>query len=283
MRLARFYASGGTPRLSGIQVKAPLHLSRTGELTTATTKPFTHILKPAGTNGYEALPMAEWIGLSLARSAGFEVPEAVLVPMPEGMAPSLLVERFDIRTSENDSRRLALEDFCSVLDLPPEEKYEGTIERMARGLRGLSTDPQQDLEVLFQRALFAWLIADGDMHLKNLALLKIAEAGADRFGSVRLAPVYDALTTRIFPGPEVDRMAFKIGGKDDRLTPETFLSLARTIELPMKRASVLLAELARRVSDSLPTLALPEPFAAASDRILDQVRGIIRARVDPFV
>ena len=33
--------------------------------------------------------------------------------------------------------------------------------------------------------------ADGDMHLKNLALLKVAEPGSRRFESVRLAPLYD--------------------------------------------------------------------------------------------
>ena len=55
---------------------------------------------------------------------------------------------------------------------------------MARGLRPLSTDPVADLEILFRRALFAWFIADGDMHLKNLALLKIAEPGARQFAKV---------------------------------------------------------------------------------------------------
>src|SRR3546814_3675720 len=56
--------------------------------------------------------------------------------------------------------RIALEDFCSILDLPASAKYDGTIERMARGLRPLSTDPAADLDILFRRAVFAWLIAD---------------------------------------------------------------------------------------------------------------------------
>ena len=282
-RLARIFASEATPRLSGIQIKAPMHLDRAGDLKTATDGPFTHILKPAGTSGFEALPVVEWIGLALAQAAGFQVPQAALVAMPERMAPALLVERFDIRTTDNDTQRIAMEDFCSVLDLPPEAKYDGTIERMAKGVRGLSTAPALDLEILFQRALFAWLIADGDMHLKNLALLKVADAGADRFTSVRLAPVYDAVTTRVFPGLDHDRMAFKMAGKDDRLTPETFLGLARTIELPQARAAELLALCGRRVADALPALALPEPFAAANDATLDQVRNLVRDRTEPFV
>jgi serine/threonine-protein kinase HipA len=101
-------------------------------------------------------------------------------------------------------------------------KYNGTTERMARGLRPLSTDPAADLETLFRRTLFAWLIADGDMHLKNLALLKIAEPGARQFATVRFAPLYDAVTTRVFPGLAGDRMALKLNGKDDRLTSSGF-------------------------------------------------------------
>ncbi|WP_335339094.1 HipA domain-containing protein [Sphingobium sp. MI1205] len=120
----------------------------------------------------------EWLCLELGRAAGFATPNIVLTPMPDGMSPALIVERFDIRHGADDQRRLALEDFCSVLDLPALAKYQGIIERIARGLRPLSTDPAADLDTLFRRAMFAWLIADGDMHRKNLALLKIAAPDA---------------------------------------------------------------------------------------------------------
>lgn len=282
-KLAQLFATPHTPRLSGIQIKAPMCLREDGELIPAVETPFTHILKPAGTGGYEQLPIVEWICLHLARAADFDLPEVALVDMPDGMAPALLVERFDIRRSGNDTRRLALEDFCSVLDLPPARKYDGTIERMARGLRALSSDPAADVEILFRRALFAWLIADGDMHLKNLALLKIADPGADRFKDIRFSPVYDVVTTRVFPGLESDRMAFKLNGKDNRLTPDDFLTLARTIELPQARARALMAICARRVVDAAPALALPARFAARGERMLDRIRQIVVERAQPFV
>lgn len=282
-RLASIFAAGRAPRLSGVQIKAPMCLRRDGDLIAAVDAPFTHILKPAGTNGFEDIPVVEWICLTLAHAADFDVAEAALVEMPDDMMPALLVERFDIRRTGNDTRRLALEDFCSVLDQPASRKYDGTIERMARGLRPLSTDPVADLEILFRRAVFAWLIADGDMHLKNLALLKIADAGEDHMTSVRFAPVYDVVTTRVFPGLENDRMALKLAGKDDRLSPDDFLTLARTIELPQARASILMATCARRLVDALPTLALPAPLARAGDRMLDRVRTIVAQRAEPFV
>jgi serine/threonine-protein kinase HipA len=188
--------------------------------------------------------------------------------MPDGMSPALIVERFDIRHGADDQRRLALEDFCSVLDLPASAKYDGTIERIARGLRPLSTNPAADLDILFRRAVFAWLIADGDMHLKNLALLKIAEPEARAFTSVRFAPLYDAVTTRVFPGLGGDRMALKLNGKDDRLTRRDFMALARTIGLPQGDADRAIAELVDRLTDAAKIVRLPgfalEPEAAAT-------------------
>ncbi|WP_199556504.1 HipA domain-containing protein [Sandaracinobacteroides hominis] len=259
--LARIFARAETPRLSGVQIKAPMHLAADGVLLPAIHLPFTHILKPAGAAGFEMLPIVEWLCLELGRAAGFAVPEIALTPMPDGMSPALVVERFDIRHGPDDQRRLALEDFCSVLDLPASAKYDGTIERMARGLRPLSTDPAADLEILFRRAVFAWLIADGDMHLKNLALLKVAEPGAKAFTSVRFAPLYDAVTTRVFPGLGGDRMALKLNGKDDRLTRGDFLAAARTIGLAEGKADEAMTELVERVAAAAPVLRLPA-FAA---------------------
>lgn len=283
VQLAGLFANDSTPRLSGIQIKAPMYLDRDGNLIPAIRTPFTHILKPAGMSGFEDLPLVEWICLSLARAAQFDVPEFALVDMPDGMAPALLVERFDIRRSGNDTHRIAMEDFCSVLDLPPSRKYDGTIERAARGLRQLSTDLDSDMETLFRRAVFAWLISDGDMHLKNLALLKVADAGAARFTSVRFAPVYDVVTTQVFPTLEHDRMALKLNGRDDRLTPVDFRALARTIELPWSRASFVMASCARRLFEAAPVLATPPKFAGAGERMLDRIRKIVRERTEPFL
>ncbi|KQY15694.1 phosphatidylinositol kinase [Rhizobium sp. Root73] len=255
--LARIFARAETPRLSGVQIKAPMSLMPDGALVPAIDQPFTHILKPAGTAGFEMLPIVEWLCLEFGRAARFEVPDAALLEMPDGMSPALVVERFDIRRGLQDERRLALEDFCSILDLPAAAKYDGTIERMARGLRPLSTDSVADLDILFRRAVFAWLIADGDMHLKNLAMLKTADPGAKAFTTARFAPLYDAVTTRVFPGLGGDRMALKLNGKDDRLTRQDFLALARTIGLTVGDAEAAMSELAGRLSERAKTLHLP--------------------------
>jgi serine/threonine-protein kinase HipA len=284
-RLAALYESPDMPRLSGVQIKAPMNLAANGTLMPSVGTAFTHILKPAGTSGFEPMPVIEWLGLSLAREIGLPTPQIALVPMPDGMPPALVVERFDIRVQTVDPRWIALEDMCSVLDLGPRDKYAGTIERVARAIRALSSAPDEDLLMLMRRVVFAWLIADGDMHLKNLALLKTASKGEATFASVRLAPVYDALTTRVFPGLAHDRMALKLSGKDERLNRADFMALASLAGLSASAARFVIDDVLKRLSTALDVLVLPSTLniddtaRAAVARMLDLCRTRI-ARFD---
>jgi len=246
--------------------------------------PFTHILKPAGTSGFETLPLVEWVGLTLAGEAGFTVPASALIAMPDDMPPALLVERFDIRTDTNDPRLLAMEDLCSVLDLSPEAKYTGTIERAARTLRGLSTSPEEDLLILMKRTVFAWLIADGDMHLKNMAILKIAEPGNPAFHSVRLAPVYDTLTTRVFPRLEHDRMALKLNGKDERLKRADFLAVSAIAGLRASDANAAIDDVLDRMRSAVAAIALPTlpSYGPTGEAAVVRTLEICRERIASF-
>jgi serine/threonine-protein kinase HipA len=199
--------------------------------------------------------------------------------MPDKLPPALLVERFDVRRTSRDRRMWALEDFCSVLGLPSAAKYDGTIERCAKALRALSTDPAADLDTLLRRAIFASLIADGDMHLKNLALLKVARPGTTTFQSVRLAPLYDAVSTRAFPRFAADRMALKLNGKDDRLTRADFLAAARTMGLSDASAEAACEEMAGRVATQAQKLKLPTFARRQAKSTLDALLAIIKQRV----
>lgn len=279
--LAAIFARNDTPRLSGIQIKAPMFLAEDGALLPSTGQPFTHILKPAGTGGFETLPVVEYLSLALGAAAGFEAPAMALVPMPDGVPPALIVERFDIRRGGNDTRMLALEDFTSVLGVPTEAKYDGTMERVARILRPLSTAPEEDLPLVLRRAVFAWLIADGDMHLKNLALLKVAEPGSERFVSVRMAPLYDAVTTRVFPRLERDRMALKLNGKDDRLRRADFKALAATAGIRAGDADRAIDAVAQAVGAAAADLTVPPLIAPGSPaaEAATAIRHLVAERV----
>ena len=280
--LAEIYARADTPRLSGVQIKAPMYLDEHGILSPAAGRPFTHIFKPAGTSGFEALPLVEWIAMELGRVAAFESPATALVPMPDKMPPALLVERFDIRQSATDTRMLAMEDMCSVLDLTPSAKYDGTMERVARVVRPLSTAPEDDLLIIVKRAVFAWLIADGDMHLKNLALLKIAEPHDRQFRSVRMAPLYDAVTTRVFPKLNHDRLALKVNGKDDNLRRADFIALATTAGLRAGDAESALDDVLQRLRSAIEVIAVPKTIelSDATLRMIAEVLDLCRRRIE---
>jgi serine/threonine-protein kinase HipA len=282
--LARIFESGRTPRLSGIQIKAPMNLDSAGALSPSTDKPFTHILKPAGASGFAALPIVEWLALELGRAVAFEVPAAALVPMPDGLPPALVVERFDIRRGDNDTRKLALEDMCSVLGLPAEAKYDSTMERIVRAVRPLSTAPEEDVVTVLRRAVFAWLIADGDMHLKNMALLKVAEAGEAVFRSVRIAPLYDAVTTRVFPGLAHDHMALKLSGKDDGLKRRDFRTFASTAGISAAETDAAIDRLLGSMQVALDNIALPTlaNYGRDGKQIAEQMLDLVRARAGSF-
>ena len=258
-RMAAVAAHATTPRMSGVQIKAPMTLTLEGELHDATKSPFTHILKPSPGAGFETLPMIEDACLTAAEACGFDVPAHALVDMPGGLPDALLVERFDIRVNEEDARRLALEDTASVRGLPSTEKYQGSIEQVARALRQVSNSWPADGRTLLLRALFAWLIADGDMHLKNLAVLRVAPSGARSFTSVRLAPVYDAVTTAIFPWIDADQMALALNGKRNRLERADFLRSGATIGLPAADVSGAISELCRALTTHLERQTLAKP------------------------
>ena len=272
--LATLYRDADTPRLSGVQIKAPMHLDSAGRLTDAKAKPFTHILKPGGSAGFEALPVVEWVALELAAKVGFDVPARALVHIPEDLPPALIVERFDIRRSPSDQHLYCLEDFSSLLGVSAEAKYRSTIERAARALRSASTDPEADLLTLFRRALFAWLIADGDMHLKNLAVLRTALPGDKEFHSVRLTPVYDVVTTRVFPKLAHDRMALKLNGKDDNLHASDFKTLARTMGLRASDADEAIAAVREGLQSAITTIR-PPPTAFIGERGQEAIQRVL--------
>lgn len=282
--LAQLYARADTPRLSGVQIKAPMYLDAAGRLSPSAGKPFTHILKPAGTSGFEALPVVEWVAMELGRAAGLEIPATALAKMPDGMPPALIVERFDIREALEDKRMLALEDLCSVLDLSTEAKYNATMERVARAVRPLSTAPEEDLLIILKRALFAWLIADGDMHLKNMALLKVAEPGDAKFRSVRVAPLYDAVTTRVFPRLEKDRLALKLGGKDDNLDRGDFRTFASTVGVKISDADAAIDAMLDQLPRALDRVELPKAlqYGEGSETAARQVLELCRRRIESF-
>lgn len=207
----------GKVTISGVQRKVSLGFEQAALRVRSSRSRF--ILKPQD-GAFPNLPENEHVTMLLAKRVGLSVAPSGLIRLRDGSV-AFITRRFD---REEDGRRLGMEDFCQLLELPPADKYEGSYERCAEVVARFSDAPGVDLLNLFRQVLFAWWTGNGDLHLKNLALF-----GREP-GCPRLSPAYDLLCTRIpVPG---DPLALTVAGKRDRLQPRDWLELAERCRLP---------------------------------------------------
>jgi serine/threonine-protein kinase HipA len=270
--------SRATPRISGTQAKIPMYLDQEGVLWPASNRPFTHILKMPGMANDPTCSRGgvEWASMELARAAGVKTADFALLewPAPDN-SPSLLcyiTERFDVPISDEDGRSLMAEDVCSAAGLPPATKYglggagnSGSIEFVANLVKSASTKPEADAEDLFRQVFASFLLENGDLHLKNFVLLKIANRVLDKFISVRLAPAFDVMCTAPFSVYKTDVQtraetpALTINNQDEQPSRDDFLALAKTMgldpaaaEAMMDGAASAISAIAKRMANNLP-------------------------------
>ncbi len=148
--------------------------------------PTTHIIKlPIGKihQPNSVLDMSdsvenEYLCLSLAKSLGFNVPNAEIIYTNDIKA--IAVERFDRRWSNDKSwlLRLPQEDMCQVFGLPSALKYEADggpgIKAIMDLLMGSSLS-LKDRESFMRFQVFQWLIGATDGHAKNFQSVSMQE------------------------------------------------------------------------------------------------------------
>jgi serine/threonine-protein kinase HipA len=173
----------------------------------------------------------------------------------------LLAERYD-RVSGEDGHiaRLHQEDFCQALGIPSEIKYqtEGgpSLVDCFNLLRDASTTPALDLIALLDAVIFNLLIGNHDAHAKNFSFLYLPDR------SVRLAPLYDLVSTAFYP-ELTDRMAMKIGNqpKSALIYPEDVNQFAADAGLGAALVRARVPTLAGRLLEEIPGLNKPHPIS----------------------
>lgn len=279
--------------LAGAQSKMGLYVDRSsGSLPQyflpQGTAASTHIVKAANRR-FEKLSENEYYCLRLAEAAGLSVPECYLDTI--GVQPVFVIERFDrMVLSEDDRRagggvrrvqRLHQEDFCQVLGLLPERKYERGGVRYAKKVRDTlyerSSDPVRDIEAFVRLLVVNAVLGNCDGHLKNLTVLR----GAD-WSSFALAPAYDIASTVVYEG--LDRhMAMRIGStnKIDEVGRDDFLALAKELDVSPRMVRRLIEEVCEGVggaaSDALRDTedALGAPLSKLHD-----IAAFARSQID---
>lgn len=239
----------GPLRLSGVQAKLPVSFERgdprpilkIGDL----RHPCTHILKVEA-HEHPGLIENEWVTMEVARRIGLSVAPVCMVefqPDSRYRGRALLIERYDIPTRaslERGGRELRLslqEDACSLLLMSRSEKYRTSIERIGASLRavGLSSEVGGDgLWRFLQVVLFSWMVGNGDLHAKNVSILRHFRTGRPGeppvLENVELSPFYDLVNTRLHI--PADDFALPLEGRRSKLSLRHFRRLAARWDTP---------------------------------------------------
>jgi len=174
--------------------------------------------------------------IGLARRLRMPVVDATVITDAAG-AMALLVRRFDRRA---DGARLGVEDSCQALGLWPADKYNVTMEGACGALVAACSAPKVAAAALFQQTLFAWLTGNGDVHAKNISMLR------EESGEWRVSPAYDLPSTALYGDLT---FALSVDGEDSDLSAAHFLAMADRLALPEPAARRTILSLVKGTAD----------------------------------
>jgi serine/threonine-protein kinase HipA len=268
---------GGGFRLSlaGAQNKLGV-LARGDEIGLSHGKPpTTDILKAPIPHVTESV-VNEAFCMNLAAHVDLDV--AVASPRIAEAQEYLLVHRYD-RGRDTPDGRIHQEDFCQALGLVPAVKYEKeggpTVADCAELIRRHCSAPVRDIIAFIDALLFNFAIANYDAHSKNYSLL------LDGPGSIRLAPLYDLISTVVFQGTD-RKLAMRYGGENrpEYLRGRHLDRLAR--DLGVKPALVRRRALAmrERIETAIEDARRSLPVEFQNRPMLDEVVEVIGERCE---
>lgn len=249
--------SVGKMSLSGVQIKASVVLNKKEQLLEIAQENGTHILKP-DLKKFPQIALVENISMDMADELEMDVPPHAVLPMADG-TPAYIIKRFD-RLPKGG--RVHKEDMAQLLGVSTESKYDGSLEKVGKAIRTHASNVFLDLINFYERVLFCFLIGNGDMHLKNWALL-------DTGSEIKLAPCYDMVSSRLYI-PRENESALTINGKRNKLIRADFDKLAQTLDLDKKSAKNIFEKF-RGMKPTLLSLAQNSDLTMARKRAWSQL------------
>jgi serine/threonine-protein kinase HipA len=214
--------SGAQPKVSAAMISFPVRSRARGA---------AYLLKLTPSE-YPRLVENEAFFMKVARSAGLETASAKLVHDARGES-ALLVQRFDRQVRADGSiARLHQEDACQLLNRYPADKYRLKLADVAGALDVCEAPLVAKFEMLRLQA-FSYLIANGDLHAKNVSVLSHGH-------SVGLSPAYDVLSTLPYGDA---KLALSMEGRDDRLRAKDFIAFGERLGIQPPATKRMLAKL----------------------------------------
>lgn len=252
----------------GVQKKLSLHLDvSSGARLTLVNYPTGYILKPQ-TEEYENLPEYEQMAMHMADIAGIKTVPHALIRMNGTFA--YITRRIDRKLTDHSTELLAMEDFCQLSGRLTVDKYKGSYESCGRIIRKYSEYEGFDLSEMFLRVVFAFLIGNSDMHLKNFSLIENAP-GARKY---HLSEAYDILPVNVVLKSDPDQMALTVHGKKRNIHRNDFLALAQNCGISRKAAENMIRSILKKKGEIVDQC----DTAMLSDDQKNEVRELIEAR-----
>ncbi|MGH2620664.1 MAG: HipA domain-containing protein [Anaerolineales bacterium] len=251
--------------ISGVQMKLSIRVDPDRWELEAVAEGGTHILKPQPAL-FPYLPQNENLCMNVAGELKMRVPPHGLFAMADESL-CYVVKRFD---RLGDGGKLQKETMFQILSAT--DKYSGSLERVGKTIRAHVANIGLDSIEFFERVLLCFVIGNGDMHLKNWAIL-ISEGSI-----VSLAPCYDLVSSRIYI-PNEDETALTINGKKNKLIRGDFEALGASLEIDPRAAEYSLRKLftARDPIASMCAVSLLSP------ELQQELSGLISVRFDRLV
>ncbi len=225
--------------------------------------PSTHILKPE-IRGYPYTVENEAFCMRLAKQLGLPVADVATTVIADRKL--IVVSRYDrVTSAEGTVERIHQEDLCQATGTPPKDKYEEDGGPSLRRLATLlATVERGALPTLLSAVTLNLAIGNGDAHAKNFSLLH------NRSGALRLAPLYDLLSTFIYGDK---RLAMYIDSvqRADRVTLDRLLNEAAAWGMPRASAAATVADLLDRLPAAVERAASETPGVPAE--LLELVRA----------
>lgn len=172
-----------------------------------------YILKPQ-TERFLSLPEVEDLTMHLAEIAHIETVPHSLIRFSDGEL-NYITRRID-RT--DDGRKLPMEDLCQIAGLMTDQKYQGSYEYIASLIGKHSCVSGLDITYYWEQVIFAWIVGNADMHMKNFSLISTER------GKYRLSPTYDQVSTAIVMPEDTEELALPLQGFKKGLMSFDFVS-----------------------------------------------------------
>lgn len=232
--------------------------------------PSTHIIKPPVVAYHDSV-FNEFFCMRLAQAMELPAPKCEILTLKN--VPYYCVTRFDRQIVDGEVCRLHQEDFCQLLSVDPEKKYEDaggpTIPKCFQLIKKMRIGTVGQVDFL-RRIVFNILIGNEDAHAKNFSVLY-------RGKSTQLAPVYDLLCTKIYDSL-AHETAMSIGGETsfDAITRENFARMACECKFRPELVMELIDEMRETIITASKSLAdelnrqHPSPVYAEICRVIER-------------